>query len=467
MGSYKQRWLEVRQAGDYLVLNAKPNESLTTRKAQVLVVSSGIKKSLQVEQGGYPTLIVETDPAEITFSEEQGQMRLILKSNATDWTVQELSEDWVEVIARPRVGELVVKVKANETTDARTADVVVAAGSHTKTIKVKQNGMLHFFVPFSDWGVDFTSIQKRELARKSNLAGTPNPRSGVQYYTFFSVSKVFQKVRYEFEDYGTERLQATTLIGDKHVPYTKEFHDFLISEGFERITPMEGQTRGLLLYVHKEKMIDMSIYTMLDKVEKRDVSVIFCRPIVEQPGAMPTFESLDTGILRFGEADVKEVGAWERARGGDYDPDFSAVIGGSPLFFAPPPYYFRGYFFDKVGDTPETQKFILNGYIHVFLEPEKAIYTYGNMEYLSREFRALLEREGFEFMYFYPGNRGYYYKNPAKKLEILVKSIVIGPNRLLRMNFGPMPVKTTGASQSFAPTELDQRESINMTNIEL
>ncbi|MDO4770632.1 BACON domain-containing carbohydrate-binding protein [Porphyromonas sp.] len=459
-------WLEARQAGDYLVLNARPNETLNVRKAQVLVVSSGIKKALQIEQEGYPTLIVETDPAEITFAEEEGQMRLILKSNSTEWTVNNPSEDWIETIARPRVGELVVKVKANETTDARTAEIAISANDRIKTIKVKQNGKLHFFLPFSDWGTDFASVQKRELARKSKLAGTPNPNLGVKDYTFFSVSKVFQRVRYEFEDYGSDMLQATTVIGDKTVPYTNEFHEFLLSEGFERITPLDGRTKGLLLYVHKEKKIDMSIYTTLDKVEKRDVSIIFCRPIVEQPGPMPTLSKFDTGMLRFGEATSKEVGDWEKANGGKYDEDFSAALG-TPIFFAENPFYARGYFFDKVGDTPETKKFILNGYLYLYISHELGLYRYGGMEYLTNEFKALLEREGFEFMYFYPGNRSYYFKNKTKKVEVAIKSIVLGPRRLLRVNFGPTPEKITGTSQAMGATESNNMISTNITNVEL
>lgn len=456
-------WLEARQAGDYLVLNAKSNETLSVRKAQVLVVSSGITKALQIEQEAYPTLMVETDPAEIVFAEEEGQMRLILKSNANEWSVEKPSEDWIEVIARPRVGELVVKVKANNTTDARMADITVSANGQTKTIKVTQNGKLHFFLAFSDWGVDFTSIQKRELARKSKLAGTPNPNTGVRSYTFFSVSKVFQRVRYEFEDYGSDRLQATIVIGDKAVPYTKEFHDFLVSEGFERITPMDGRTKGLLLYVHKERKIDMSIYTTLDKVEKRDVSIIFCRPIVDQPGPMPTFSTFETGILGFGEVTDKEVSVWEKDHGGKYDADFSNALG-TPLFFAEDPFYARGYFFDKVGDTPETKKSIMTGYLYLYMNHEAGIYRYGDMEYLTKEFKALLEREGFEFMYFYPGNRGYYYKNKAKKVEISIRSMVMGPRRLLRINFGPTTEKTTSASQTFAPIN---DASTNITNVEL
>lgn len=461
-------WLEAKQAGDYLVINAKANETLDVRKAQVLVVSAGIKKALQVEQDGYPTLVVETDPTEVTFGEGKGQMRLIVNANATDWTVREPSEDWIEVFARPRVGELILTVKANETTDARVADIQISANGQTKTIKVKQSGQLHFFLPFSDWGVNFESIQKRELARKSKLAGFPNPDAGIGDYTFFTVSKVFHYVKYEFEGFGSDRLQATTIIGEKNAPYTKEFHDFLIGEGFERLSPMD-QTTGFILYVHKQKKIDLSIYAIHDKELKKDVSVIFCRPIVEQPGSMPTLPNLEMGILRFGEATSKDVEAWEHEHGGKYDEEFSGLYG-TPLFFAEDPFYARGYFFEKVGKTPETTKLVMTGYLYLYLNYKVGIYRYGGMEYLTREFKDLLKREGFEFMYFYPGNRAYYYRNVDKKVVLTIKTMVIGPRRLMRVNFLEMQKpKTTASPQSIVPAEANNNnmKSINITYPEL
>lgn len=461
-------WLEAKHAGDYLVINAKSNETLNVRKAQILVVSSGIKRTLQIEQAGYPTLVVETDPAMVAFGEEEGQMRLIIKSNATDWVVQQPSEEWIKVVARPRVAELVVKVKANETTNARTADIIVSAGGQNTTIKVKQDGQLNFYLPFSDWGMSFDNIQKRELARKSKLAGIPNPDVGDRGYTFLSVSKSFQFITYEFENYGTDKLQATTLIGDRNIPYTNEYHDFLVSQGFERITPMDGRTKGILVYIHKEKKIDMSIYAIHDKDLQKDVSVIFCRPIVEQPAPMPTLTDLETGILRFGEATVQDVEAWENAHGGKYDEEFSKLYR-LPLFFVDDPFYARGYFFDNISKSPDPEKLVVSGYLYLYTDYKLGVYRHGGMEYLTNEFKDLLKREGFEFMYFYPNNRGYYFKNTNKEVIIIVRTIVMGARRLMRINYIPMPKTTNASLRSAVPSESENNNKIstNITNVEL
>lgn len=443
-------WLRATEAGNNLVLEAKPNESLKIRHAQVVVVSSGLSKTLQVEQEAYPTLRIDTEPAELNFSEDEGLMRVILRANAEEWTVNNPAKDWVEVNARPRVGELVVKVKANPTTTPREVDIQILSEGKSATLKVKQLGKLHFYLPAIEWGTDFASVEKLEIARKNKLAGIPSARTGTKEYTFFSPSQVLSEVKYEFDNYGDKTLYASYMIGDRNVCYGPEFHEYLVSQGFTRISPMNVRKGVLVLYRNEEKKTELSIYSKLDRQKKVDVGVVFCRPIYKQPAPQPTMQSFDPGFMRFGDVPPKDIVEWEMKNGGFFDRELSKVFGGIPFFFVKDPLYTRGYIFGEEPIDPKNpkgdKKNVLKQYIMIYLTYKLGIYHYSDMIYLTEEFQDLLKRDGYEFWQFDPNSRAYYYKHTGKRIYISIKTIDIPDKKRMRINVYPMPSTTTATT---------------------
>lgn len=449
-------WLEAKQVGNNLLINATSNESLETRHAQIIVTSGTMSKSLLIEQTGYPSLVVETSPTKIVFGQPQGEMRVLLKTNAQSWTVENTA-DWLEVVALERVGELVLRAKANETIQTRTADLVITVPNHQYTLKVKQKGKLHFFLPVFAWGKNLDDIIPQERSRGSRITITPNPQANprIPDYTFTTISKAFPQVKYEFLSYGDKLLYATTLLGEATLIYSQEFLDFLKEEGFERVTP-ETQTSGLIKFIHKGNHTELYIYALTDKKTKKLQGYVSCRPIVEQPQAMPTLDNLNLGIQRFGEATKKDVEDWETTQGGKYDAEFSSLFG-IPFYFVPDPFYARGYFFDKKDEQDPKSDDVVSEYIVFYEDYTKGFYRFGAMDYITREFNELMQREGFQLSFYNPSSRGYVYSNPQKHINIITRTMNLRKGPMLRMNiyYVPPKVATNGT-----PTSLDNTDRI-------
>lgn len=462
-------WLSATEAGDNLVLQAKANESLSTRRAQVIVVSSGIRKALQIEQSGYPTLEIKKDLEVVQFSEDEGMMRLILNTNAEYWTVDNIAEDWIEVNARPRVGELVVKVLANPTTTPREVDVHVLSSGKTATIKVKQEGKIHFYLPMMEWGTDFATVEKMEKARKAKLAGIPSARTGTREYTFFSPSQVLPEIKYEFENYGDKNLFVAYMIGDRNVLYGNEFHEYLVSQGFTRVSPMNVKKGVLVLYRNEEKKTELSIYSKLDKQKKVDVGVVFCRYIHKQTAPQPTMASFDPGFMQFGDVTGNDILAWEQKNRGYFDEQLSRVFGGIPFFFVEDPLYARGYIFGEEPVDPAKpkgdKKNVLKQYIMIYLTYKLGIYHYADMIFLTDEFKELLKREGYEFWQFDPMSRAYFFKHTGKRIYISIKTIDVPDKKRMRINVYPMPnpKPTTSSQASGLASEIVSPNQIDAT----
>ncbi|MDO4692740.1 MAG: BACON domain-containing protein [Porphyromonadaceae bacterium] len=426
-------WLTARKVGCNLVINAESNETLVPREAKVVVTSRDITKAFVVRQSGYPTLIVETDPAEVTFSQDAGQIRLVLKTNATDWTISSTA-DWLSVTAQLEQEALIVKVEANGTPDARTANLIVHSGGHRHTILVKQAEPLHFFLPHNRWGEDFSSIQQLERMRHSRLKTSPNANTNprIPDFIFSTVSRAFSEVKYEFEDYGKRTLYATTLVGSQDVVYSSAFHQYLISQGFERISsPL--QKSGQLEFVNRKQKTELYIYALRDTQTRQVRGVVFCRPIHDQPEPMPTLDHLELGVGGLGKTTEAEVERWEKAHSGAFDNEFADLIG-APFFFAPEPFYGRGYFYQGASSSSR----VISGYVFLYTRHTWGIYRYGGMDYLTSEFKQLLEREGFEFLSYSPHARAYAYRHRHKGVSLAIRSMEVGRYRMLRININPL-----------------------------
>lgn len=425
-------WLTVRKIGNNLVINAESNETLEPRQAKIKVFSADITQTLEVKQAGYPTLLVETDPAEVIFEKNASTISIRLKTNAKNWSISNTAS-WITVTSDPESSIVSIKVEENRTKEIRTAHLTVHSGSLKHTILVKQRGLLHFFLPYNEWGQNFSNIRSLELARNSRLKASPNPNRSprIPDYTFSTTSTAFPEVKYEFVDYGSRTLYATTLIGDADIVRSDAFHEYLISEGFERVSSPNQTSQ--LEFVNRARKTQLYIYAIRDGQSQQVRGVVFCRPLHKQPEPMPTLERLELGITRHGEATEAEVEQWEQTNKGAFDQEFSNIIG-TPFFFVPEPFYGRGYFYRSGAKRSR----LLDSYVHLYTRHTLGIYRFGGMDYLTNEFRQLLEREGFVFSHFSPHARAYLYQHQGKRLALAIRSMEIGRYRMLRININPL-----------------------------
>lgn len=443
-------WLVAQPAGNNLLLNVKANSALSSREGTIVITAGGLTRSIHFEQAGQNTFNLDLGGGaqQISIEQEGGEMRLVIKLREDSWSAS-TSDSWLEVFARPNVGELVLRADANETTKTRIGHIEIVAGKATVSIEVRQKGVLHFLLPYSLWGKDFADIETLESERGSRLSGIPLPNANpaVPYYSFSSPSSAFGTITYEFMDFETDTLYATTLLSeDPDLVYSEDFLAFLVEEGYTRVSPAD-KTSGLIQYRNTEQKINLYIYTQTTNNVKH--GIVYLYPIHEQPRPQATLDDFSAGMIDFGKGKEDAIREWEAKHDGQFDESFSSP--GLLFFFVPDPYYARGYFVNaETGVYDET--------LHFFGDYTLGAYLYGKISYPTKEWNALMESKGFVYAYFNPINRSHVYSNDKDGLNASMNAFRLGPRTLLRVNvWAKAPATNSVSGEDIEPMLLSHR----------
>lgn len=427
-------WLVAQPAGNNLLLNVKENPDLSSREGTIVITAGGLTRSIHFEQAGQNTFNLDLGGGaqQISMEQEGGEMRLVIKLREDSWRAS-TSDSWLEVFARPNMGELVLRADANETTKTRTGHIEIVAGKATVSIEVRQKGVLHFLLPYNLWGKNYVDVEALELKRGSRLSGVPtsNTNPAIPYYTFSSPSAAFGTIQYEFMDFETDFLYATTLISeDPELVYSEDFFAFLEEEGYTRVSPAD-KTTGLIEYKNTEEKVNLYVYTQTTNSVKR--GIVYLYPIHEQPQPQATLTDFSVGMVDFGKDKADGIREWEAQHGGQFDSEFSSP--GLLFFFVPDPYYGRGYFVnEKTGIYEES--------LHFYGDYTLGAYLYGKISYPTKEWNALMESKGYKYAYFNPISRAYLYRNVDEGVNVMMNAFRLGPRTLLRLNIWAIPPAT-------------------------
>lgn len=452
-------WLQATPAGNNLVITTTENSDLAPRQGTISISGGGILRTLIVEQSGNNILDLgvgnTSEAPTIQLTKDGGEARYVIRIASDAWTATSDAE-WLDVIALPRAGELLVNADSNETIYERNAQIKVSVSGSEATINVTQEGHLHFYLPHNLWGRNFIEVEALEKKRGSKHTGTPiqDNNTDIPYYTFSTVSAAFPTVRYEFNDYGTDFLYATTLISpDATLVYSKAFLDFLTAEGFKRISPAE-KTSGLLEYLNEEKKTSLYIYAANENGKL--VGYVYLYPTFEQEAAVTLTATFDPGFTKFGTGTLADVQAWEAQNSGQYDSEFSALLK-LPFWFVPDPLFGRGYFFNE-GDTPTVQRTLL-----LYTNPAQAFFKYGGISRPTAEWNKMLAGLGYEYNMFNPIARTHIYVHRKKMLGVEMAAITLVIHPLVRTfvySIGQPSTSSTRVAQ-------DDLEKINLKASEL
>lgn len=443
-------WLEAVPAGNNLLLRIGANTSMSARKAQVVITAAGLTRSLSVEQRGQEGLSIDLGlggSSLIEVEKEGGDIRLITKTNADAWSATSDAE-WLGVLARPRTGELVLRVEPNTTTESRIGTITLSANGQSKELQIKQYGLLHYYLPATDWGTDFSAVERIEKTRGSKLKASPDAsaRPAVPDYTFATLSAVFPQVKYEFVGYGDKMLYAATLVGANVTEvYNDAFYQFLTEEGYRRVSP-ETKTEGIIEYIHDAKK--NRLYISSSGSGNAQVAVVYLYPIREQAEAQATMATFEHGPISFGSATRADIESWEANHAGQYDEEFSGVVG-VPFWFAPDPFLGRGYIFAEPKDTdPEGYQPPMLRSLQLYSTYRLAFHKYGALDYPTREWEELMAREGYAFWYFEPSGRTYRYIHRVKGIALAIKSFPFAVHDFLLVNLYPLPTAPASSTSS-------------------
>lgn len=457
-------WLVATRAGNNLLLTIEENRDLSPRQGVVVVSAGGLLRSITIDQEGNNQIdlgmLTEAGERLIVLPNTGAERRYILPIESESWTATS-SADWLQVLALPRSGELVLKAQDNETIDARTAEVKINLGTSSLTLQVKQLGKLHYLLPYNAWRGTLAEVDLQEKARGSAISGVPVLQNQVDipYYTFKTQSEAFPTVRYEFMDYGSNFLYATVLIASKaSIVYEKAFWDFLVEQGYTRISPAD-KSSGLIEYRHDEEKT--SLYILTQNTAQGPVGYVYLYPLDPKvEGVKPSF-SFDPGFIDFTKG-LQEVEAWEATQGGRFDAEFTKALG-APFWFVPDPLFGRAYIFEQLtASHPEGYQPKLRQSILLYGKAEEAFARVGKVGYVTVAWNKMMTDLGYTYLYFHPAVRSHVYIHPDKQIAVEMSGLTLSSYYLNRVI-----VTSTGKTSSASPSSVQATSPLSVSGLDL
>lgn len=452
----KASWLTATPAGKNLVLQFEANPSLQSRSTEVVLTAGGMTKTLKVVQAGQTNLALELDGVGevLDLTKTATQRRFLVRTNAEVWTVSS-DADWLSAEAAPANAELLVRVTENATTTTRVGRLTFTAEGKTSTLQVRQEGKIHFLLPYSEWGKNLADIEALEAARGSMQQSSPNETNRIPYYTYKTQSVAFPTVRYEFMDYGDSFLYATALqAANPDLVYSSEFRQWLNEQGFVRVTHA-SVTSGSIEYIHSAKRLKLYTYAhKLTNDAPTNTGMVYIVPLYSQPSRQPALSSLDLGLSTFGTSTLADVEDWESRNGGHYDAEFTNNIG-IRFWFAEAPFYGRGYFFSEgAAQADGTKPLLMSEKLYIYYDYSQFLYLYGAIAYPTNEFIELARRYGYILDRYDPVRRWYVFFNNNTGMAFLLRSFV------LDKTYASLNIWRASAGTSRAKVSLDTDLSV-------
>lgn len=439
-------WIEAIPSDSQLLIRVEDNNSPMERRGKVLILAGGKTGEVEVVQSG-SSIIVNAYPQELRVSQWQGTYEFDIDSNVKDWSVTS-DQEWVTVEAKPWRGQLVVNVTENVERADRTATLTVVAenGKVTKDLVFTQSGILYYILPYLDFAHGIrNNVNEFEVARRSQMVYNMS-----KWYDFKTVSPVFNKISYIYE--GDQLVKIEEYISDVNkylAPESEslnEYIDYMVSEGFAVSggNSLFNEEIGVLASIHNDTFFNPH--------------VLFTH-IPKQPKPYPTWDAFPYGFIKWG-ASKEEIIEYEKANGGvydPYDPDFE-----NPEYEVHfinfkiennPEIAFRSYYVTYDSDTKKTQ---LIDARQEWFDINKCYWMSGGRKFLTNEFKALMEKEGFV----YQGVKGEKefdtFLNIKKGLGVLVRMVqyIDSPNPVVEIGIVPVDSGEAGQEKAFYPSEL-------------
>ncbi len=406
-------WISTEKKGDKLVVKVRANETIYPREGAVTVNAGSAVAILKVTQEGLTPNAVIT-PEKLDISDAAGKVVVEVLANDSKWTAKS-DVDWLTVTAKPQKSELLVEYTKNEEDEVRTGMITVTVGDVDKVINVTQEARFFYILPYTDFkAATVELVQEFE----QNRGGTPDkdfwyPADG--YIGFDTRSEMFPKVRYivvkdkGIKIAGTFAKDAKTM--KANLP---EFAKFLEKNGFKKISDIE---------FYNEKL---SIKANVDINEAAGTAAVLYK-FYKLAGDQPTFKQFPYPYMEWG-AKKDKIDTYEADKGNTVNEEFTR-IGGNDRNGKPYTYDFLAFDSDAKDEaqtsmdlyvvTHDDQKDPGLSEAGFLMKNTELAFEKGNDEaVLTKEFKALCEKEGFAYVKVAQGF--FVYKNDAKKLMLMI-----------------------------------------------
>ena len=406
------QWLTLEQSGNTLKVKASENTIGTERKTTIVINAHGKEQTVELTQEASDISII-SEPAELSFGAKGGTKSISVATNGSTWTIQPESEvEWISLENNPGFGMVFVTLKPNETSEARTINLIAKSGDTLKSIKVTQEGKVQFILPLPPKGSSNEAIIRFESSRGSVAKPftTEKEATDLPGYTFITTCDNMPTIYYHTV-WGRKKYISVRITASKTAMLSDEYKAFMEKNGFK----FAEDANGIRRFINEEKDImqiaDVTWNTKPNKEEDKDKCVVVFSRYYKQEKPQPTLPSLKMEVVQKFLMDTQkkrdDVIAYEKAQGSELvwedtgldwvtitrqiwklkDANTSHILGR---------YWFYGdddYEQDKRKDKPYQMYQILDKIELVFFnaDPDYDVPTWK----LTNEFKELLKKEGF------------------------------------------------------------------------
>lgn len=406
-------WLKLEQQGNNLVVKAMENTRGENRASYILINAGAISEKVMVKQGA-ADIVLNVSPEEINVPNIGGKYLVDVTSNAGVWNIEKENEaDWLIINQLASANLVELTVLKNETGAARSLKLFAKSGAKIKEIIVNQagTGSSKFLLPLLSKSSSKHALIDYETKQGGYLIKNSSPLPDWDIFTFALSSAVFHTTEYII-DSRNNIAKIVMFSDDAESVLSKEYKEFLEKNNFE----ISNEQADGFSAKESKKMFMLKVTT---SASAKKAFVEFT-PYVEQPESYETFASFpyDRSVwLNKAEWTIAKIKETELAEGANLVTDNSADPEKPSLIFevteSKRPLHNRLFFFDS------EKPFILTECMAVWNKTTLGAWSPdGGITYLlTREFKELMAKEGFEFYTKATGVEFYY--NKSKKLMIV------------------------------------------------
>ncbi len=442
--SLANNWLEVNCVGNILKIKAAKNKTVALRKGQILVIAGSTNKTIGVTQEGIAGNIELSEEA-ISVDEYAGKKVIDVVTNDKEWTAI-TDADWLTLNLKKRKEELHISYTKNTERAERVAKIFITAGNKNKELLVTQKGILFYLMPFDEVGGDANMMLDFEMARKSLLIRQPDGNNNTSLWDFRTRSALFPEVRYVLPD---NSLSQMVTFADKELLKKElaEFEKYLIKNGYEK--------KSDFLYGNMDKELEATINT--------DEGYVHYVYTPSQDKAYPTFKKFPYGFIEWGARKDKID---------TYEADNKGMLNDEYTIINEPGKSYDFLFYDVTDEDDE--KPLARGYwvyhedksnpglletAKYFEKIELVFFKAGDGTMrLTNEFKALCQREGFEFVKYQQGTYGFANRTKGLSLTVAYAKYSVFENPVLDLHLYQSVVgnSNTVTEKLFQDTPLKQ-----------
>lgn len=391
-------WVKAirQERGDKLTIRVDENTSINQRTAEVKIFADGLLRSVQVTQAGAGRAL-ELIPSEAHFDQFGGNTSVYVKGNYQDWSAT-CDAEWIVMKAYPERNIIEISVPENKEDTERQATITIALpdGTQVATYTLRQDAILTIILPSLEFGAQPVDIRSFESKRRSEVIKIPDGLINATTWGFKTVSPIFDRIEYVFDGgiYSSAKMYAKDKATMASV--LDRFVELLLGMGFVNEYGAVYVNQDLNTRVRIESSLSQPyVHFQLDP---------------KQPQDYPTFDEFPYGLLRYGLADADVIEEYEQAHGGTLLASRSKP---TYRFYTinDGPWIHRAYYLSATSG----KKIMSLSNINL------AVFLYAGEPFLTKEFKALMAKEGFVLLRYDSSIKDFTFRNDQKKMTLDVR----------------------------------------------